>query len=88
LGKSSISNSSYQFHSLQVDNYNDSDIESANRTNSKSHSSEPLTQKLFSVSNSQPDSRSNDTKDGGIRNSVHIKGKRDLKIYDAIALLV
>jgi hypothetical protein len=61
---------------------NDSDIESASSTNSKSHSREPLPQKLFSASNSQPNNRSNDSKDGRIRNSVESRGKADVNIYD------
>jgi hypothetical protein len=45
-------------------------------------SSEPLTQNLFSASNSQPNNRSNDSKDGRIRNSVDSRGKADVNIYD------
>jgi hypothetical protein len=55
--------------------------ESANSKNSKSHPSEPLTQELFSGSNSQPDNRSNDSEDGRIRNSVDSRGKADVNIY-------
>jgi hypothetical protein len=50
---------------------NDSGMESANSTNSKSHSREPLNQKLFSASSSQPNNRSNDSKDGKIRRYRH-----------------
>jgi hypothetical protein len=45
--------------------------------NSKSHS-RPLIQKLFSAS--QPNNKSNDSKDGRIRNSVESREKADVKI--------
>jgi hypothetical protein len=49
--------------SLYDENDNDFYTESANSTNSKSHSREPLIRKLFSASNSQPNNRSNDSKE-------------------------
>jgi hypothetical protein len=66
------------FRSLYDENDNDSDTESAN---SKSHSREPLTHKLFSESNAQPNNRCNESKDGRIINSVDSRGK-DVNIYD------
>jgi hypothetical protein len=56
--------------------------ESANNTNRKSKSREPLTQELFSGSNSQTNNRSNDSEDGRIRNSVDSRRKADVNIYD------
>jgi hypothetical protein len=67
------------FRRLYDKNDNDSDTESAN---SKSHSRQTLTQKLFSGSNSKPNTRSNDSEDGRIRNSVDSMGKADANIYD------
>jgi hypothetical protein len=63
------------FSSL-YENDNDSDRK-ANSTSSKSHSREPLTQELFSGSNSQPNNRSNNSEDGRIRNSVDSRGKAE-----------
>jgi hypothetical protein len=37
---------------------------------------------LLSGSNSQLDNRSNDSKDGRTRNSMHSRGKADVKMYD------
>jgi hypothetical protein len=69
-------------HQIQLFNFihynendNDSDIQSADSTNSKSLSIQPLTQKLFSGSNSQPNNRSKVSKDGRLRNSVDSRGK-------------
>jgi hypothetical protein len=53
------------FRSLYDEYYNDSDTESSNSTNSKSHSGEPLIKKLFSAS--QPNNSRNDFKDGRIQ---------------------
>jgi hypothetical protein len=79
---SSLTTQTTTFRSLYDENDDDSDTESANSTNSKSHSREPLTQELFSGSNSQPNNRSNGSEDVRIRNSMDSRGKADVNIYD------